>query len=81
MLYLSRKEGESIIINNSIELTVIEVKGRTVKLGFQFPPEASILRKELHERISQQNIAAAAEQDAHALQDITLDLTLPGEDA
>lgn len=59
MLYLTRKIGESVIINNSIELTVVEVKGRTVKLGFVFPPEASILRKELHDRIREQNIAAA----------------------
>ena len=37
MLYLSRKLGESIIINNTIELQVIEVKGKSVKLGFTFP--------------------------------------------
>jgi carbon storage regulator len=59
MLYLTRKIGESVIINNTIELTVIEVKGRTVKLGFQFPAEASILRKELHDKIREQNIEAA----------------------
>lgn len=64
MLYLARKEGESIIINNNIELTVVEVRGRTVKLGFVFPPEASILRKELYEKIRQQNIAAAASTEA-----------------
>lgn len=67
MLYLARKEGESIIINNHIELTVVEIRGRTVKLGFTFPPEASILRKELYEKIRQQNIdAASAEVDDHA---------------
>lgn len=59
MLYLTRKIGESVIINNTIELTVVEVKGRTVKLGFTFPPEASILRKELHDKIREQNIEAA----------------------
>jgi carbon storage regulator len=37
---------------------VVEVKGRTVKIGFNFPPEATILRKELHDRIMQQNLAA-----------------------
>jgi len=77
MLYLTRKEGESIIINNSIELTVVEVRGRTVKLGFVFPPEASILRKELHERIRQQNIAAAAEADESLFHDVTINLDLP----
>lgn len=60
MLYLSRKIGESIVINNSIEMQVVEVRGKTVKLGFTFPPDASILRKELHDTIMDQNVAAAS---------------------
>lgn len=59
MLYLSRKIGESIIINNTIELTVVEVRGKTVKLGFNFPPEASVLRKEIYDKIMAENMAAA----------------------
>jgi carbon storage regulator len=75
MLYLTRKLGESIIINNNIELTVVEVRGKTVKLGFAFPSGASILRKELHQKILEQNIAAAA-GDAGILDDIdfTIDI-------
>lgn len=60
MLYLSRKIGESIIINNNIELQVVEIRGKTVKLGFNFPPEASVLRKEIYEKIRQENLAAAS---------------------
>lgn len=74
MLYLTRKIGESIIINNNIELTVVEVRGRTVKLGFVFPPEATILRKELYLKIKDQNIAAAGGDAADLLGGITLDL-------
>lgn len=75
MLYLARKEGESIIINNSIELTVVEIRGRSVKLGFVFPPEANILRKELFEKIKAQNIAAATgEVDDSAFHGIELTL-------
>lgn len=59
MLYLSRKIGESIIINNNIELTVVEVRGKAVKLGFTFPSNASVLRKEVHVKISEENQAAA----------------------
>lgn len=59
MLYLSRKIGESIIINNTIELTVVEVRGKTVKLGFVFPPDATVLRKEIYDKIMAENIAAA----------------------
>lgn len=69
MLYLSRKLGESIIINNSIELKVIEVKGKSVKLGFTFPPDASVLRKEIFDKISQENQAAHG-QEAGGLDDL-----------
>ncbi len=68
MLFLTRKVGESIIINNDIELTVIEIRGKTAKLGFTFPADASVLRKELYERIRQENLAAAQAQ-ADALDD------------
>jgi carbon storage regulator len=69
MLYLTRKIGESVIINNTIELTVVEVKGRAVKLGFNFPKEATILRKELYDRIMEQNIAAARSGDDASILD------------
>ncbi len=58
MLYLTRKVGESVIINNNIEVTVIEVRGKSIKLGFTFPPEATVLRREIHERIQAENRAA-----------------------
>jgi len=51
MLFLTRKVGESIVINDDIEVTVVEVRGRSIKLGFTFPPEAKVLRRELHVRI------------------------------
>lgn len=73
MLYLSRKEGESIIINETIELTVVEIKGRSIKLGFVFPQDASILRKELHDKIRQQNMAALTSMDDLSLDDLTFD--------
>jgi carbon storage regulator len=56
-----RKPDESIIINNNIELKVIEIKGKSVKLGFEFPKGASVLRKELYDKIMAENLAAAAE--------------------
>lgn len=74
MLYLTRKIGESIIINNNIEVTVVEVRGKTVKLGFLFPKEATILRKELHEKITEQNIAATKEGADWLDMDFTIDL-------
>lgn len=59
MLYLTRKIGETVIINDNIELTVVEMRGRTVKLGFVFPPSATVLRKEIYEKVTAENRAAA----------------------
>lgn len=64
MLYLMRKIGESIIINENIEIKVVEIKGRSVKLGFESPQNVTILRKEIHQRIIEENIAAAKSNSA-----------------
>lgn len=75
MLYLSRKLGESIVINNSIELTVVEVRGKTVKLGFVFPPEATVLRKEIYDKVHAENITAAGSGDDADFMEADFDLT------
>jgi len=66
MLYLTRKVGESVVVNDNIEITVVEVRGRTIKLGFTFPPEVTVLRRELYDKIQAEN-RAAAETDAGLL--------------
>jgi carbon storage regulator len=66
MLYLTRKIGESVIINDDIEVTVVDIRGKSIKLGFTFPAEASVLRREIHERIQAENRAAAAGSEALA---------------
>ncbi len=60
MLYLTRKAGQAVIINNAIEVRVVEVRGRSVKLGFVFPPSASVLREEVYRQIEAENAAAAS---------------------
>ncbi|MEE9299721.1 MAG: carbon storage regulator CsrA [Alphaproteobacteria bacterium] len=64
MLYLTRKTGETVVVNDNIEITVVEVRGRSVKLGFTFPSDASVLRKEIFDRIKQENIEAARAAEA-----------------
>ena len=54
MLVLSRKIGESIIIDGGIKLTVIEVRGDRVRLGFDGPREVAIHREEVFRNISQE---------------------------
>ena len=58
MLALSRKVGESIIINSDIEIVVLDVKGEQVKLGINAPKSVPIFRKEIYEQIQQANIEA-----------------------
>jgi carbon storage regulator len=59
LLYLTRHAGEAVIINNAIEVRVLEVRGRTVRLGFRGPPEATVLREELFALVRRENEAAA----------------------
>ena len=51
MLVLSRKRGESIVIGGGITITVVDVRGDRVRLGFTAPPEVPIYRKEIQDRI------------------------------
>ncbi len=66
MLYLTRKIGESVIINDNIEVTVIDIRGKSIKLGFTFPTDATVLRREIFERIQAENRAAAEGGEALA---------------
>jgi carbon storage regulator len=59
MLYLTRRQGEAVIINNEITVRVVELRGRYVKLGFSFPPGASVLREEVFVQIRAANEAAS----------------------
>lgn len=59
MLALSRKKGESIIVNNDIELTVLEIKGDQVKIGITAPKSVPVYRKEVYMQIQEENVEAA----------------------
>ena len=47
MLVLSRRVGEELVIAGSISLTVVKVKGQTVRLSITAPPSVSVVRREL----------------------------------
>lgn len=55
MLALSRKKNESLVINNNIEITVLEIKGEQVKLGISAPKEIPVYRKEVYIQIQEAN--------------------------
>ena len=55
MLVLSRKKDESIIINDHIRVTIVEIRGDKVRLGIDAPKEVSVHRREVYEAIQNQN--------------------------
>ncbi|MGN0152163.1 MAG: carbon storage regulator CsrA [Wujia sp.] len=67
MLALSRKQGESIIIGNNIEITVLEVKGEQIKLGISAPKNIPVYRKELYAQIQEANRETVASLDMESL--------------
>ena len=55
MLALARKINESIIINDNIEVTILEIKGDQVKIGIEAPKSVPIYRKEIYKQIQSAN--------------------------
>jgi len=56
MLVLSRKKDESIIINDHITVTVIEIRGDKVRLGIDAPKDIPVHRREVFEAIQAQKV-------------------------
>jgi len=66
MLVLSRRPGDSIVIDDRIVVTVLEIKGDTLKLGIDAPTDISIWRSEVLEDIKAQNrLAAEVEKEGN----------------
>ena len=64
MLVLSRKKNESIIIDDHITITVVEIRGDKVRLGIQAPKEIPIHRSEIHAAIKSEERKASEKEDS-----------------
>ena len=60
MLILTRKLGESIQIGNDIKITLLEEKGKQIRIGIEAPDDVAIYREEVYKIIQEQNIMAAS---------------------
>ena len=55
MLVLTRKKGQKLIISDNIEITILETRGDTVKIGINAPKHVSVFREEIYEEIKKAN--------------------------
>lgn len=59
MLVITRKKGESILLGDDIEITIVNIDDQNVKIAIAAPREVIILRKELLKQVGDENKSAA----------------------
>lgn len=62
MLVLSRRKDETIMIGDDVEITIVDIKGDTVRIGINAPRAVAVHRKEIYEAIQAENVAVGEQQ-------------------
>ena len=70
MLALTRKKGESLVVNNNIEITVLEIRGDQIKIGISAPKNVPVYRKEVYSQIQKENEASLKADGLEALKNL-----------
>lgn len=70
MLALTRKKGESLVVNNNIEITVLEIRGDQIKIGISAPKNVPVYRKEVYLQIQKENEASLKADGLEALKNL-----------
>ena len=55
MLVIGRKKGESLLIGEDIEITIVKIENGSVKIAINAPREVGILRSELYKEVTDEN--------------------------
>lgn len=66
MLILSRRTDESIVIGDEVTITILSVKGKQVRIGITAPPDVSVHREEIYQRIQAGDAPGEIEVDSEA---------------
>ena len=77
MLILTRKIGESILVGDNIRLVVLEIRGRQIRLGIEAPADIVVLREEIAQRLTNENLRAASfnyQEVQQAVEALTLEV-------
>ena len=61
MLVLTRREGETLVIDGDIKVTVLSIKGNQIRIGIDAPKEVPIHRQELLDVENEENINPSPE--------------------
>jgi carbon storage regulator len=67
LLILTRRVGESVVIDNNIVVTVVEMRGDSVRIGIDAPRSVDVHREEVYRELQNANRAAAS-PDAGAIE-------------
>jgi carbon storage regulator len=62
MLVLTRQKGQNVVLlvgGTKVEVSLLDIRGDKVRVGFKAPGHVEVYREEVFERIRQENIAAA----------------------
>ena len=70
MLALTRKKGESLVVNNNIEITVLEIRGDQIKIGSSAPKNVPVYRNEVYLQLQKEKDASLKADGLEALKNL-----------